>query len=161
MNNNIIEVDIKSKEGIFNSFNENQISDELGNYIFVNAKKSSTKAELVINIDNKIPFTEEEKEKLVDGIREYFGLLVRSKLNYKKFNSIKKMILFMIGMLLILLSEVLSDVVRLLIPEVISIAGCVAIWESVTILLFIDSKNNYEIKKLKELSECDINFTNN
>jgi len=160
MENNVIEVDIKSREGIFNPFNENQISDELGNYIFRNSKKGEAKSKLIINIDNKIPFNEDEKEKLVDAIREYFGLLVRSKLAYSRFNSVKKMVLFMIGIILMLLSNVTRDSLGFLIPEVVSIAGWVAIWEAVHIILFADNKNRFEIRKLKELTMCEINFIN-
>lgn len=160
MDNNIIEVDIKTKEGLFNPFNDNQISDELGNYIFRNSKKGSLNSKLTINIDNKVSFNDEEKEKLIDAIREYFGLLVRAKMNYSRFNNVKKIVLFIIGVMLILLSDVLSNALGFLIPEVISIAGCVAIWETVSILLFVDNENRFEIKKMKELTRCDIHFIN-
>ena len=53
---NIIEVDIKSKDIAFNIFNENQISDEMGKYIFQHAKKSDINSKLIINIDNKVKF---------------------------------------------------------------------------------------------------------
>ena len=160
MENNIIEVDIKSRDGIFNPFNENQISEELGNYIFRNSKKGEFNSKLIINIDNKILFTDDEKEKIVDAIREYFGLLVRTKLAYSRFNSVKKLGLFMIGIILMLLSNVTRDGLGFLIPEVVSIAGCVAIWEAVYIILFVDNKNRFEIRKLKELTMCEINFIN-
>ena len=158
MDNNIIEVDIKSKEGIFNPFNENQISDELGNYIFRNSKKGSINAKLIIKIDNKIFLSDNDKERLVDAIREYFGLLVREKIIYNRFNNIKKMILFMVGVILMLLSNMMRDSLGFIIPEVISIFGLVATWEVVHIVLFSDNKNRFEMKKLKELTECDINF---
>lgn len=161
MENNVIEIDIKTKDGVFNKFNDNQISDELGDYIFRNAKKTSIYSTLSIVIDNKAFFTKEEQEVLVDAIREYFGLLVREKINHNKYNGLKKIVLFMIGVLLILTSNLIRSSLGFLIPEVVSIAGCVAIWEVVNMLLFVDSKNSFETKKLRELTECEVIFLNN
>ena len=103
---NIIEVDIKSKDIAFNIFNENQISDEMGKYIFQHAKKSDINSKLIINIDNKVKFNTKEQERLVDAIREHFGLLIREKLRYIRFNNIKKMILIFIGILLVVINKI-------------------------------------------------------
>ena len=157
---NIIEVDIKSKDIAFNIFNENQISDEMGKYIFQHAKKSDINSKLIINIDNKVKFNTKEQERLVDAIREHFGLLIREKLRYIRFNNIKKMILIFIGILLTLISNSTRNSLGFLIPEVVSIAGCVAIWEVVHIILFEDTKNRFEIKKLRQLTNCEVNFIN-
>ncbi|MBQ7136517.1 MAG: hypothetical protein IJO43_00890 [Bacilli bacterium] len=160
MESNIIEVDVKDIEEVFNPFNENQISDELGRYIFLNSKKGMSKAELMINIDNKIPFDEEERERLVDAIRTYFGLLVREKMIYKRNNSIKKIILLIIGVLLIIIASLSVSVVGFVGAELISTIGKVALWELAHILLFEDRKERFDLKKLKELSECEVIFKN-
>lgn len=157
---NIIEVDIKTKEIAFNPFNENQISDELGNYIFRNSKKGSVDAKLIINIDNKINFSKDEQERIIDAIREYFGILVRDKIHYARFSNLKKLALLLIGILLMLLYDATRNNLGFLIPEMFSIAGCVAIWEAVHIIIFDDNKNKFEMKKLRQLSGCEINFIN-
>ena len=157
---NIIEVDIKSKDIAFNIFNENQISNEMGNYIFKNSKKSGINSKLIINIDNKVKFNEDEQERIVDAIREYFGLLIREKMSYTRFNNIKKIILIFIGVILLLISNSARNNFGFLIPEIVSVAGCVAIWEVAHIILFEDTKNKFEIKKLRQLTSCEINFIN-
>lgn len=160
METNIIEVDIKSKDIAFNIFNENQISDEMGNYIFKNSKKSSINSKLIINIDNKVEFNKEEQERIIDAIREHFGLMIRDKMHYARFNNIKKLILIFIGVFLMLLYDSTRTSLGFLIPEVMSVAGCVAIWEVVHIILFEDTKNRFEIKKIKQLTKCEIHFIN-
>jgi hypothetical protein len=157
---NVIEVDVKSKDIAFNIFNENQISDDMGNYIFNNSKKSGINSKLIINIDNKVEFNKEEQERIVDAIREYFGLLIREKMHFTRFNNMKKLILIFIGVLLMLLYDSTRNSLGFLIPEVMSVAGCVAIWEVVHIILFEDTKNRFEIKKLRQLTNCEINFIN-
>jgi len=157
---NIIEVDIKSKDVAFNIFNENQISDEMGKYIFKNAKKSGLNSQLIINIDNKVEFNEIEQDRIVNAIREHFGLLIRDKMRFARFSNIKKLILTFIGMLLMMLYDSTRSSLGFLIPEIMSLAGCVAIWEVVHIILFEDTKNRFEIKKLRQLTKCEINFIN-
>lgn len=156
--NNFIEVDIKDKEALFNSFNNNQISEELGNYILKNAKNIPLNLKMIIYISDRGSLSKEEREHLVASIRTYYGLLVKEKLLYTKFNKIKNLMLFIIGIVLILLSNALNNIFSLLIPELFLIAGWVAIWETVYGILFIDNKNRIEIKKAKALSKCEIRF---
>ena len=160
MENNIIEVDVKDIDEVFNPFNDKQISDELGNYIFLNSKKGTIKAELMINVDNKLPFDEEERERMVDAIRAYFGLLVREKLIYRKNSGIKKLILLIIGVIFIIVASLSVSVVGYVGAELISTTGKVALWELAHIILFEDRKDRFDLKKLRELSECEVIFKN-
>lgn len=156
--NNAIEITIKDKEDIFNKFNENLISEDLGDFIFRQSKKMSLNSKTVIEIDDRASLNKEERHHLIDAIREYYGLMVKEKLIYTRFNNARKIILFIIGVLLILLSDALTNIFSLLIPELFLIAGWVAIWETVYSILFSDNKNRMEIKKLKGLTKCDIRF---
>lgn len=159
MTNNI-EIDIKSKEDMFNKFNEDLISEDLGNFIFKQSKKISLTSKVTIEIYDKVGLTKEERGRLIDAIREYFGLMVKEKLIYIDFNNVRKIFLFVIGVVLILLSNALTKVFSFLIPELFLIAGWVAIWETVYSIFFSDNQNRVEIKKLKELTKCDIRFKN-
>lgn len=125
--NNKIRVDIDNKEDIFNKFNNQQISEELGDYIYNCAKMFPTNKKITIYINNSVIFSKEEKQQLVDGIREYYGLLVKKKMFYTKFNKLKRIILFLIGILLIILSDSFSHIIKFLLPELFLIAGWVAI----------------------------------
>ena len=147
--NNKIRVDIDNKEDIFNKFNNQQISEELGDYIYNCAKMFPTNKKITIYINNSVIFSKEEKQQLVDGIREYYGLLVKKKM---------RIILFLIGILLIILSDSFSHIIKFLLPELFLIAGWVAIWEAVYSVLFVDNKIKLEIKKARQLSNCEIRF---
>ena len=155
---NYIEIDINNKQDIFNKFNESQISDSLAQYIIINSKKNFTSKSIKLIINQVIPLTQQEQEKLVDGIREYFGLLVREKIIYLRVNNIKQIVLSIIGILLILLSEFISISFDYLIPELLLIAGWVTIWEAIDSFLFVDSKTKMEKKIYKKLSSCEIDF---
>lgn len=155
---NIIEIDLKSRGDIFNKFNENIISDELGTYIFTQSKKLPLNTEFSLLIDDKIGLNEEEKEILVDAIREYFGLRVRGKLLYAKYNNKRKLFLFAIGMVLIFLSELFNGIFTILIPEMFLIAGWVAISEVMYSVLFIEGKSMVETTKTRKLTECEVRF---
>jgi len=64
----------------------------------------------------------------------------------------------MIGVLLILLSDLFAEMFDFLIPELFLISGWVAIWEMVDSILFVYNKNRIERKIAKKLSKCVIEF---
>lgn len=157
MKNKII-VDIQNKEDLYNPFNKGQISEELGTYILNRSKKLPLKEKMIICINDYERLNKNEKEHLVDAIREYYGLMVQEKMIYNEFNQVKHIILFIVGILLITLSNILSNVFPFLIPELFLIAGWVAIWETVYGILFTENQTRIEIKKIKELTTCLIQF---
>lgn len=157
MKNKII-VDIQNKEDLYNPFNKEQISEELGTYILNRSKKIPLKEKMIICINDYERLNKNEKEHLVDAIREYYGLMVQEKMIYNEFNQVKHIILFIVGILLITLSNILSNVFPFLIPELFLIAGWVAIWETVYGILFTENQTRIEIKKIKELTTCLIQF---
>ena len=90
MKNNIIEVFIIDKEIFYNSFNNKKLSSDLGNYIYNEALIFNRNESFQINIKTKFDLAKNEKNEMVDRIREYFGLRIREPINYYKFNRIKK-----------------------------------------------------------------------
>lgn len=161
---NKIKVDIQDKENLYNPFNKEQISEELGNYILSSSKKIPIKEKMIIMIHDYENLDEKEKEHLIDAIREYFGLMVQEKMIYSELSQMNHIILLLIGILLITLSNILTNVFPFLIPELFLIAGWVAIWETVYGILFTDNKTRVEIKRIKALTTCFIQFvdkTNN
>ena len=65
MDNNVIRVDIDNKEDIYNC-----------------AKMFPMNKKMIIYINNSVIFSDEEKDQLVDAIREYYGLFVRKQMFY-------------------------------------------------------------------------------
>ena len=124
------------------------------------SKKLPLNAKFSLLIDDKIGLNDKEKELLVDAIREYYGLKVRGKLLYNKYNNVKKTLLFAIGMILVLLSDLFNSIFTFLIPEMFLIAGWVAISEVVYSILFVDGKHMVETTKARKLTECEVKFKN-
>ena len=155
---NYVVVDINSKTELFNKFNKNQISDNLAQYIIINAKKELSIKNIKLVIRQNIPLTIQEQKNLIDAIREYFGLRVREKMMYLRINNTKQIVLSIVGILLIVLSEVLSISFEYLIPELLLIAGWITVWEVLDSILFVNSKIKIEKKIYKKLSSCEIDF---
>lgn len=155
---NYIVVDINNKNDLFNQFNKNQISNSLAQYIITNAKIGLPNKNIKIVINQNIALTTQEQKNLVNAIREYFGLRVREKTMYLRVNNTKQILLSIIGIILIVLSELLSMAFEYLIPELLLIAGWIAIWEVLDSILFVDSKTKIEKNIYKKLSVCEIDF---
>ena len=155
---NYIVVDINNKKDIFNKFNEKQISDGLAQYIITNAKKDFISKNVKLVIKQNVSLTTQEQEKMVDAIREYFGLLVREKILYLRINNVKQIVLSILGILLIIFSELLSMFFNYLIPELLLIAGWIVIWEALESILFVDSKAKIDKRIYLKLSNCEIDF---
>ena len=79
MNKKRLEIDITINEetNIFNEFNNEQLSEELSNYIYSNCKGNSIEKNITINIIHKHKLDEEEKQKIIDAIRSNFGIDIR------------------------------------------------------------------------------------
>lgn len=157
---NIIDIIIKDKEDIYNSFNSSKLSSELGNYIYNQSLGYSLKEDIKINIKIDEEVTKNEKNDIVDMIREYFGLSIRETLIYYKYNNFKKAVLFILGVILIYISHFVDTINDFLISEVFLIIGWVAIWEVFENILFVETKKKFKLKQLKKLVKCKISFEN-
>lgn len=77
----------------------------------------------------------EEEKKIVNMLRAHYGLETNELANEMKLNNLKSLSLFIMGLCLLGMSSV-ANVFGYLVKEVLSIAGWVAIWETVTSVLF-------------------------
>ena len=163
MNNkkiNAIELVINDKEEFCNSFNNKKLSSDLGNYIYNEALIFNRNESFQINIKTKFDLAKNEKNEMVDMIREYFGLRIRETINYYKFNRLKKLLLFLLGIILITISHFVSVNNEFLISEVFLIIGWVAIWEVFDNILLVETKKKFKLNRYKKLVNCKINFEN-
>lgn len=163
MNNkkiNAIELVINDKEEFYNSFNNKKLASDLGNYIYNEALIFNRNESFQINIKTNSDLTKNEKNEIVDMIREYFGLRIRETINYYKFNRLKKILLFLLGIILITISHFVSINNEFLISEVFLIIGWVAIWEVFDNILLVETKKKFKLNRYKKLVNCKINFEN-
>lgn len=157
-NINVIDIIVSDKEDLYNNFNSKKLSSELGSYIYNQSLGYSINEEFKINIKVTGTLTNKEKNDIVDMIREYFGLSIRETLIYYKYNNFKKIVLFVLGIILIYISHFVGTINDFLISEVFLIIGWVAIWEVFENILLVESKKKFKLKRLKRLVKCKISF---
>ncbi len=155
---NIIEIVVKEKDNLYNNFNSNKLSDDLGNYIYSQSLSYKIREEVKINIKTEFELNEKEKNDLVDMIREYFGLSIKETLIYYKYNNFKKTLLFILGVILICLSHFIGILNDFLISEVFLIIGWVAVWEVFDNILLVETKKKFKLERFRKLVKCKIYF---
>ena len=158
MKRNVISVFINDREDIYNKYNENKLSNELGGYIYNQSLPFKLDKNVKIDIKTKFEIDDVEKEKIKKLIKEYFDLGIKETLVYYKFNNIKNIILSVLGILLIIASRFSSN--NYLISEVFLIVGWVAIWEVFDNILLVETKKRFKLKRLKKLKKYNITFDN-
>jgi len=151
-----INITLEKHTQIFNPYNKNQLSDELSNYIYNSCKGTPTKKNIKINIIHNHEIKEEEKKEITDAIRSNFGIDIQENILHFKYDLGLELVLILIGSILLILSKLLTNTYVL--QELISIFGCVMIWEAAYNFIFQDIKKTIENKRLKKLTEAKINF---
>ena len=160
MNTNeiIIDITINDLEDVTNRFNSKKLSDELSNYIYNECKGNSLKDNIKINIHTLRELTDDEKEKIVDMIRSNYGIDIKENMLYIKYTNIKGIILFIVGIFLICIYNFLNNFELSWIPETLLIISWVVVWEAVYNFIFLETQKRIEIKRLKKLTNCKIEF---
>lgn len=153
-----IDITLSNKNEIFNPFNKDQLSDELSNYIYNQCKGKPIKNNISINIMHSFEIKNEEKKEIVDAIRSNFGIDIKENTLRLKYELLVEFILILIGSVLIITSNYFDNLHALILGEIISIFGCVIIWEVAYNLIFTDTKTLIENKRLKKLTKAKISF---
>lgn len=156
LNQDVIMIDIQDREDIYNRFDQDELSKELGDYLLKKGKKLPFQTKLTIDLHLKIPFEESEISQMEEMIHRYFHHFVIAEKLYFKYGFPKKMILFLIGTLLIILSTFISKMISFVLPELFLIAGWVAIWEAVDNFLFKDISVRLEMKRAQQLKDAKV-----
>ena len=153
-----IEIELNDQERIYNEFNKNQLSDNLSNFIYSQCKGISNKQNIELVINHNFKMNEEEKIKLVDAIRANYGIDVKENLLKIKQEHIKEFFFLLLGIILLVFSNLFNYIKAPLVDEVIYIFGCVSVWEVAYNIIFIETKIREDNKRLKKLTEIKINF---
>lgn len=153
-----IKITLDSEDDYRNPFNKGKLSTELSNYIYEECKGEPLNTDILIAIVPSFEMTKKEKEELIDMIRKNYGIDVKEDLLFLERSFIWKTILFLLGVFIVAISYFIKTVDDYVISEVILIIGWVAIWESVYSWIFEDGKKKVEIKRLKRLANCKIEF---
>ena len=134
-NNEIIEIVVDEKEDFYNQFNLHKLSSELGQYIYEQETGIPLKSNISIHIKTRFDLTAKEK-----------------------YNSVRKVVFFILGVILIFISRMASQVSDYVIPEVFLIVGWVAICEVFENILFIEPQDRFKLLRYRKLVQCKIIF---
>jgi len=143
----IIEIDLVSKDDVFEKYDKKCISKDLINYIVSKAFeiKYNDKIKVVINNNLGESYSSLIKNSLVD---EYN----KSLLEHNKSNRIQ-VIYFFVGMIALFVSTLIKGTIF---QEIVLIGGWVLIWEMMELVLFSDAKGKKKRIVLKKIINSEI-----
>lgn len=135
-NKAIIPIHLENKDELYSKYHPDKLvlNPDLLEYIEKVVYYIPYRFSIVLKISG-INFTEEEKIAIVKLLSEHFGMRVHDKRVDIKFNTHKAIILFILGVIILYTSFLLSNIDSIaFITEIVSIAGTFAIWELVNTL---------------------------
>lgn len=159
MNNKeyVIHVDLEEKQDLYDEYNWNILNDKLANYIDKQISKSRFRDKIIIEISAGFMLTK-EKEKMRNCIISHYKDVLIEINFYEKSNNIKKIMLFLLGVIFLILSNSLVGTINKVFVELLNIAGWVAIWEIVYIVLFTDNERKFKRLRARQLIKSKITF---
>jgi len=157
MTYNTVKINIKNKEDYKNTYNENELSSELKEYILDHIKSKNTKQNIKLDITTNFKINEKEELNLRYMIRRAFGLDVSEIMNISKKRSLKSLFAFILGTIFLLIYSFIPN--QHVITEIILIIGWVLIWESTYNFLFKNIETKLMIIRRKQIikSKIEIN----
>lgn len=157
MTYNTVKINIKNKEDYKNTYNENELSSELKQYILDHVKSKNTKQNIKLDIATDFKMDEKEALNLTYMIRRAFGLDVSEIMNISKKRSLKSLFAFILGTIFLLIYSFVPK--QYVVTEIILIIGWVLIWESTYNFLFKNIETKLMITRRKQIikSKIEIN----
>jgi len=151
----IINICLKNSNDYKNQYNEEILSYQLSNYILEELKGIDTKQKIEFNISTEFEMSENEKNNLVDMIRNNFGADISEIINISKKQRMIHYLILIISIILIIISYLLQ--VKLL-AQFILILGWVLLGESICNFLYRGMEINHNISRRKQIVNAKIIF---
>lgn len=154
----IISIYIKKTDSFYNEFDADELtlSDYIINFIDSRVENMSNKYDIILEFDSP-EMKSEEKSKIKSIIRSHYGLAASLKQQMLNTNKVKAFVSFLIGILFLLLSYSINNYGKL-ITDIIFIISWVAIWETVSIILFDIIKIKTNKNNIDRLYNAKIEF---
>lgn len=150
-----VKIHLIDKTSYENKYNKDSLSYELSNYIMEETKSISSKDKIEFIVTSDFDITVQDKNKLVDMIRENFGTDVSEIINYSKKQIMANSLVCFIGIIFLLLYYV---IVPEFISELTLILGWVFIGESICNFLYHGVENKLKIRKQKQIISAKVIF---
>ena len=156
MNDNIIEIDLDSKEEYINKYDDKLINDDLHDYVIKRAMEIKNNSDIIIRIHFNYAASVDEKRLvrnfIVNDINNNLKIKSSERINFKD------IYLALIGIGCLIISIMFSYLKMGVVSEIFIIVGWVCIWEIVNDFLFIDGEVRLKRKKYLQLSKAKIEF---
>ena len=154
-NKEVIKVNVTHLADLFHPFDNDDISDELQD--FIEERCSNTvKYDLVIKFITSKDLTDTMKDKIVTAIRSHYGLDVKyTELSNRRMKQLN-FIYLLIGIIMIFGLRAFG--IDLSFTYILDIIGSLMIWESVYNLVFMNSENDQKIILDKKIMRAKIVF---
>lgn len=156
MKDNVINISLASKDEYQNPYNKKRLASELSNYLLEESKFISPSEKINIVIKTSFEMGQEEKEELVDMIRNNYGTDVSELIIISK--KLKKLdfIIFIMGLIALLAYFLIP--IKFIASEVTLIIGWVFIWEATYNFIFKGTKNKFQILRRKQIINGEVKF---
>ena len=135
----MINIDINNLEELENDYNKKHINKDLEEYIMECAKLMPRKEKIRLKINGNL--NQNEQNKTINLIHGYYKEKIKQYHLIDKYDDYVRIFLLILGIVFIIISEHLIDVLS----ELFLIAGWVVVWEIIYDLIFMGFKR----KKIK------------
>jgi len=151
----IINIYLKVSNDYKNQYNEEILSYELSNYILEELKGIDTKQKIEFNVSTAFEISEQEKNILVDMIRNNFGADISEIMNIAKKQRMIDYLILIISVILIIISFLLQSK---LLAEFVLILGWVLLGESICNFLYKGMEIKHKVLRRKQIVNAKMIF---
>ena len=151
----IIKIHLKEINDYKNTYNEEILSYNLSNYILEELKGIDTNQNIKFNISSDFYMSEQEKNNLVDMIRNNFGADISEIMNLAKKQKLLNYSILLIANILLVIYSLLE--IKLL-AQFILIFGWVVLGESICNFLYKGTENKHKISRRKQIVNAKVIF---
>lgn len=150
-----VNIYIDNLDEIFNTFDNNDISDELALYIENRCTRLKNN-KMVIKFISEYEVSKENQSKIINALRSHFGLEIKYNTLENKKRNIINLIIMLVGLLILLFKNILPLTTTIF--DIFDIFACFMIWESTYNLLFTDNESDIKIARAKKIISAKITF---
>lgn len=153
-----IKIHLNNNEDVYNKFNNDILSIDLGTYIYEQYLLLAEPADIKLKISSDEEMNDSYKNKLQDMIQHYFNTNLKELSRMHRVQNAKNILLSVIGICLVLIAHFLNFYNDFIISEVILVAGWVSLWEVFDNIMFKESKWQIKYNVFKRLCKSEFEF---
>jgi len=153
-----VEIDLKEKSDFYSNFNEKTLNPKVRDYIINELVGYDVKYNVTLKIKSAEKLSNTDKEMFEKVIKKEFKECIIETNDEIRASNIQKIILFSLGILCLVLSYTLLNLLGDIISELLLIFGWLGLYEAVYTILFADLGMVRKLKRLKQISKAEIEF---